>query len=78
MSVRGQYMSVPGLVDSGGRYPPSLSARALSSGAKKFGRPTNSISLHPPFSHQPVRVSPLRLACYARETEGDGEVWLRW
>ena len=38
-------------VESGGRYPPSLSARALSSWAKVFRRPTNSISLYPPISH---------------------------
>ena len=43
-----------GPVESGGRYPPSLLARALKSGTKIFGRPTNSIPLHPSFLHQPV------------------------
>jgi len=40
-----------GPVESGSRYPPSLLAKALKSGAKNFGRPTNWIPLHPPFSH---------------------------
>ena len=51
-SVMGWSMTlVFGPVESGSRYPPSLLAKALKSGAKNFGRPTNWIPLHPPFSH---------------------------
>ena len=77
MSVREQYMSVPGLVDSGGRYPPSFAARALRVRGKNFGYPAVSISLHPPFSHQPVGVSPLRLAASPRSTSPSALHWWR-
>ncbi len=110
-SVMGWSMTpASGPVESGSRYPPSLLARALKSGVKVFGRPANWMTLHPPFSHQPVGVSPsvsrlcrdppppvpctgggkATVGCLsmrsrgrwigrvAHETEGDGEVWLRW
>ncbi len=59
---------VPAPVESGGRYPPSLFGSRLNSGAKIFGRPTDSISLHPPILHRACNSPPLSRVLCTRST----------